>query len=149
MAAPKGKAPVVTARGEQRLELDSRKVDCSILPEEITTPLRQRLLDIQPALEKHFGERLAGCEPPQYLSDQPGDFFKPHQDVGGDESNDTIRRRRVSVVIFLNRQSQEPGGGRLRGGSTHFLRPFGRPAMGKMRVPTECRAQPSDRVSIR
>jgi SM-20-related protein len=107
-AAPAEKALVVEPRGEERLDLLSRKVDSSILPKEITAPLKQRLLEIQPALEEHFGMRLAGCESPEYLMYHPGDFFKPHRDGGGSEVNDDIRRRRVSVVIFLNRESPEP-----------------------------------------
>jgi len=107
-AAPAEKALITTSHGEERLDLYSRKVDSSILPKEITTPLKQRLLEIQPALEQHFGIRLAGCESPEFLVYHPGDFFKPHRDGGGSEVNDDIRRRRVSVVIFLNRESQEP-----------------------------------------
>ena len=60
-----------------------------------------------PEIEKHFGVTLLDCESPDYLIYHPGDFFKPHVD-GGPESSDRIRDRRVSVVIFLNRQCAEP-----------------------------------------
>jgi SM-20-related protein len=106
--APAEKALVVEPRGEERLDLHSRRVDSSILPKEITAPLKQRLLQIQPALEQHFGIGLGGCESPEYLLYHPGDFFKAHRDGGGSEVNEEIRRRRVSVVIFLNGQSPEP-----------------------------------------
>jgi SM-20-related protein len=107
IVAPAKKALVVGPEGEGRLDLDFRKVDSSTLPEEIITPLKQRLLQLSPELERHFGVKLAGCEGPEYLIYHPGDFFKPHVD-GGPQSRDSIRRRRVSAVIFLNRQSQEP-----------------------------------------
>jgi len=107
-AAPTERALVVGPRGEERLDLDSRKVDSSILPKEMRDPLRHRLRQLLPGLEKHFGVELAGCESPQYLIYHPGDFFKPHRDGGGSEVKEAIRRRRVSAVIFLNRQSSEP-----------------------------------------
>jgi len=119
-AAPTEKALVIEPRGEERLDPYSRKVDSSILPKEITAPLKQRLLEIQPGLEQHFGIRLGGCESPEYLVYHPGDFFKPHRDGGGSEVNEDIRRRRVSVVIFLNRESSEPEEGTYGEGHLTF-----------------------------
>jgi SM-20-related protein len=119
-AAPAEKATVVEPHGEECLDLQSRKVDSSILPKEITAPLKQRLLEMQPALEQHFGIRLGGCESPEYLVYHPGDFFKPHRDGGGAEVNEEIRRRRVSVVIFLNQESPEPAEGAYGEGQLTF-----------------------------
>jgi SM-20-related protein len=119
-AAPAEKALVTASDGEERLDLHSRKVDSSILPKEITAPLKQRLLEIQPALEQHFGIRLGGCESPEYLLYHPGDFFKPHRDGGSSEVNEEIRRRRVSVVIFLNQESPEPAEGAYGEGQLTF-----------------------------
>ena len=107
-AAPVEEATVVGPHGEQQVESGTRKVDCCILPKKTRIALEQRLLEIKPELEKHFGVRLADCEPPQYLIYEPGDFFRPHQDVGGYGAKNFISSRRVSVVIFLNRRSQEP-----------------------------------------
>ncbi len=107
-AAPAEKARVAGPMGEDRLDLDIRKVDSSVIPKEIIAPLKQRLCDIIPELEKHFRVDLAGCESPQYLIYRTGDFYKPHRDGGGSEINEAFRRRRVSAVIFLNRQSGEP-----------------------------------------
>lgn len=117
-AAPLEKAIIVGSHGEEHLDLNLRKVDSCNLPKEIALAVEQRVLQIQPEIEKHFKVRLASCEPPQYLIYNSGDFFKPHQDVGGYGLNHPIHRRRVSVVIFLNRESQEPaedayGGGQL------------------------------------
>lgn len=119
-AAPTEKALVTTSHGEDRLDLHSRKVDSSILPKETTAPLKQRLLGIQPELQRHFGKQLDGCESPEYLVYHPGDFFKPHLDGGGSEINEEIRRRRVSVVIFLNRESPEPAEGAYGEGQLTF-----------------------------
>jgi SM-20-related protein len=107
-AAAVERAVVAGSHGNQHLDLESRRVDWCALPKETRTPLNQRLREIQPALENHFQVRLAGCEPPQYLLYRPGDFFKAHRDVVGYEASNALGRRRVSVVILLNRQSQEP-----------------------------------------
>ena len=106
-AAQVKQATVVGPEGEQRVDLDSRNVDCCLPPKEIRAFLKQRLMAIKPELEKHFGMRLTSCEAPQYLIYEPGDFFKPHRD-GSSEVQNFARSRRVSVVIFLNRQSPEP-----------------------------------------
>jgi predicted 2-oxoglutarate/Fe(II)-dependent dioxygenase YbiX len=119
-AAPVEKAVVVGPAGEQFVDLESRRVDSSILPKEITAPLKRRLREILPEIEKHFTVRLANCEPPQYLSYHPGDFFKADRDIGGYEVKHSIGQRLVSVVIFLNGQSQEPAEGTYGEGQLVF-----------------------------
>ena len=106
--APKEKALVVHPSGEDCLDEGQRKVETSFLAKDIGTPLKERFLRLKPDLEKHFHLALTGCEPPQYLIYQSGNFFKPHCDGGGSGNNETTRRRRVSAVVFLNRESQEP-----------------------------------------
>lgn len=116
-AAPAEKAMVVAPTGEKRLDQNTRKVDSSILPEEIRSPLNERLRELMPQVEKHFGVELAGCESPQYLVYRAGDFFKPHADNG---AVGALRRRRVSAVIFLNRESEQPAEGSYGGGHLTF-----------------------------
>jgi SM-20-related protein len=70
--------------------------------------LRQRLRGLIPELQTHFGTPLADCESPQYLIYHPGDFFRAHRDGGDAAPDEVTRRRRVSVVIFVNRESEEP-----------------------------------------
>jgi len=107
-AAPAEEAVVVGPRGEQQLDLATRKVDCCLPSKEVRVRLEQRLQEIKPEIERHFGLRLSNCETPQYLIYAPGDFFKPHLDAGDYGGQNFTSSRRVSVVIFLNRQSQEP-----------------------------------------
>jgi len=116
--APSEKAIVVGLNGAETINLDSRNVAICIVSKQTSALLQQRLLEIKPDLEKHFGVRLAGCEDPQFLNYGPGNFFRPHQDIGGYEAKHAIRHRSVSVVIFLNRESEVPtedtyGGGQL------------------------------------
>jgi SM-20-related protein len=119
-AAPSEKAVVIGHNGAETLNLDSRNVSICLVSKQTSAPLQQRLLEIKPDLEKHFGVRLADCEEPQYLSYDSGDFFKPHQDTGGYEGKHVIRQRRVSVVIFLNRESEEPAEDAYGGGQITF-----------------------------
>ena len=62
-----------------------------------------RLLAIKPRLESHFNLTLAGCEKPQFLVYNEGDFFRPHRDRDDEPGKpEYIKKRQVSVVIFLN-----------------------------------------------
>lgn len=106
--APTEKASVVAPHKKGHLDLGARRTDCCVIPKETRSGLRHRLLEIQPDLEEHFGVRLAGCEAPQCLVYNPGDFFKAHQDAVGCGVEDFASQRSVSVVIFLNRHSQDP-----------------------------------------
>ena len=117
--APKEPGIVTDLQGVDRVNEDYRKVLDVFPSKEIRSILKQRLLGLMPELEKHFKVSLAGCEPIQYLIYRPGDFFKPHADGGKSAGKSHEKQqRRVSVVIFLNRESEEPvdggyGQGRL------------------------------------
>jgi SM-20-related protein len=118
--APAEKALVARADGVECLDEESRKVESSILPKEARSQLKARFRELAPALAEHFGCSILGCESPTYLIYKEGDFFKPHTDGGGDQVRHEIRLRRVSAVLFLNRQSQEPAEGAYGGGKLTF-----------------------------
>ena len=118
LIAPTEKGLVVKSDGQDHLDEDIRKVESGIVPHEIRATVKHSLRGLMPDLEKHFNVELAGCESPHYLIYRPGDFFVPHSDGGERGKNGDTRKRRVSAVIFLNRESREPaeetyGGGRL------------------------------------
>jgi SM-20-related protein len=77
------------------------------------------LQDLQPRLEGHFNVTLKGFEKLQFLVYPEGCFYAPHQDSSDDPvAVEYVRERKVSVVIFLNNESDDPseqvyGGGRL------------------------------------
>ncbi|MEO6723815.1 MAG: 2OG-Fe(II) oxygenase [Blastocatellia bacterium] len=81
--------------------------------------LDARLREVQPEMERHFGVTLRGFEKPQFLVYREGCFYTPHQDsTDDDEAEDYFKQRKVSVVIFLNDESDTAqrdsyGGGRL------------------------------------
>jgi len=119
--APKEKATVVKAGVGDCLDENIRRVGTLILPKGVSVSLKERLRGTMPDLEKHFKVALAGCEHLQYLVYRPGDFFKPHADGGKSAGNSPeTRQRRVSVVIFLNRESEESAEGTYGQGRLTF-----------------------------
>jgi len=83
--------------------------------------VRQRLLECRGEVGEHFGVSLDGCEEPQFLRYRVGDFFVAHQDGNtGMLLSEREQSRRVSVVIFLNRQSEAPEADAYSGGALVF-----------------------------
>lgn len=98
-----------------------RKTTRRMLSPETTEFVRQRLLERIEEVERHFQIVLNDCEAPQFLFYQEGDFFVPHQDGNTEQLQfDHLRVRRISVVIFLSRQSAQPAPGAYCGGSLVF-----------------------------
>ena len=77
--------------------------------------LEDRLEPLRPQLEKTFSVSLRGFEPPQFLAYGPGHFHQPHRDTSPDAS-EAIAQRKVSLVAFLNDQSEDPQDGCYGGG---------------------------------
>jgi SM-20-related protein len=106
-----------------------RRTTRHMLSKERTEAVRQILLGRRQEVEEHFGVVLRDCEDPQFLRYQDGDFFVAHQD--GNTAHlqfDHLRVRRVSVVIFLNRQAEEPAPDAFGGGSLVFYGRHAEPA---------------------
>jgi SM-20-related protein len=88
------------------------------------------LLAAQKALlERHFGLALGACEKPQFLHYSEGDFFVPHQDGNTPLIFDESRFRKLSAVIFLNRQSEDPLPENYTGGSLVLHGPYTGPEL--------------------
>lgn len=79
--------------------------------------VRRRLNERRPALEEHFRVTLSECEEPQFLRYDAGGFFVAHQDGGTGLIRSERELRKVSVIIFLNRQTETEEPGAYRGGS--------------------------------
>ena len=120
MRAPKERALVVKQDGCDYFDDNFRKADSGLLSKEVRAPLKDRFRQLLPELEKHFGVQLAGYEKPNFLIYRPGDFFKIHSDGGRFGQNDFLKLRRVSVVIFLNRESEEEDEGTYGEGRLTF-----------------------------
>ena len=95
-------------RRAKHMEVDAPTMSC----------VEERLRGLKPALESHFHLVLTGCETPQFLIYREGDFFRQHLDHGRElDDPQYLRDRRVSAVVFLNGQAEEPGPDAYCGGS--------------------------------
>ena len=79
--------------------------------------IEDKLLAIRPSVQAHFRDELRDCQTPHFLIYRAGDFFKAHTDVVGGAAPSYIRARRVSVVIFLNDETEESAPGGFTGGT--------------------------------
>jgi SM-20-related protein len=75
-----------------------------VVPSSETVDLvTQRLLSCKQTVEEYFSLSLDECEDPQFLRYREGDFFVAHQDGNTGMLRLDTERRRISTVIFLNR----------------------------------------------
>jgi SM-20-related protein len=98
-----------------------RKATRLELPPALMESVSKRLLDHKRTFEQHFSLSLHDCENPQFLRYNVGDFFVAHQDGNtGLLRLSSDAERKVSVVIFLNGQSEHADSGTYSGGSLKF-----------------------------
>ena len=122
-AAPKRRGKTIGGGGKSRLDESRRSVGDAKVPEAATFEVKQSLLDLKPDLERHFGMPLEwGGEGPDYLAYRAGDFFRRHIDnvEYPPAPNSRILRRKVSVILFLNRHSREYRENCFGGGLLNF-----------------------------
>jgi SM-20-related protein len=103
-----------------------RKTVSAQVSDETRSVVESRLAELRPVLAEHFRIPLEGFQAPQFLLYREGDFFRPHADQE-DEAPEYVRERRVSAVIFLNGESDEPKVGTYRGGALTFFGLMGDP----------------------
>lgn len=100
--------------------------------------VKLRLLEYREEVGRHFGMSLSDCEEPQFLLYEVGDFFVAHQDGNtGMLRSDREQSRKVSVVIFLNRQSEAPETDAYCGGSLVFSDWRASPRLSDYQLPVE------------
>ncbi|HZR81504.1 MAG TPA: 2OG-Fe(II) oxygenase [Candidatus Binatia bacterium] len=86
-----------------------RKSERVELRAETVAQIEQRLRALAPEVGGHFGVSLSGCQRIHVLRYADGGMFRPHRDQSSEEGvRDAVRERRVSAVLFLNRQADEP-----------------------------------------
>ena len=95
-----------------------RKVKRAAVPATTVSLVKARLLALIPTLEQHFNVTVTGCERPNFLTYQEGDFYQVH--IDSDDEHPDLKERKVSVVIYLNGQSQQPADDTYCGGSLTF-----------------------------
>jgi SM-20-related protein len=112
----------VYGRGESgSVDGRMRKVARLVPSREIVELVTRRLLECRDGVGEHFGMSLSSCEEPQFLRYLVGDFFVAHQDGNtGMLLSDREQSRKISVVVFLNDQSDAPEAEAYCGGSLVF-----------------------------
>ena len=119
--APDGPATVYGLGESGSVDERVRKVARLTPSPETVEAVRRRLHEGMAAVAVHFGISLSACEEPQFLRYRVGDYFVAHQDGNtGMLLTDREQSRKLSVVIFLNRQSETPTAGTYGGGSLVF-----------------------------
>ena len=99
-----------------------RRVRWLDVPATTMSSVENRLRDLKPAIEKHFGLTLTGFQSPQFLDYRVGDFYGPHRDSSADPgAGKMAQERQVSVVIFANSESAEPHDDAYCGGALTFF----------------------------
>jgi SM-20-related protein len=89
-------------------------------PRETEELVRRLLLSRMRAVEEHFGLSLKELEEPQFLRYEAGDYFVAHQDGNTGMLRSEREERKVSLVIFLNHQTETSEPNAYRGGSLVF-----------------------------
>lgn len=114
--SPGTQAPVYGKTTEGSVEHRVRQVTRVDVSEAVSNLVIERLKAIIPQLSAHYDVHLTELEPPQFLHYRQGDFFVAHQDGNTPLVYDETRFRKVSIVIFLNGQTEAENAG-FRGGS--------------------------------
>jgi SM-20-related protein len=120
-AAEKFPGAVGVEGDEYRIDRVSRRTGVADVPDAAQAVVAERLSGVIPDIARHFGIEVGGRQDLQFLVYEKGDFFEAHRD-----RNDSVgaaafsKRRRVSVVTFLNGESKEPREGTYGGGSLTF-----------------------------
>src|SRR5262249_34456374 len=110
---------VVLSNGEKLIDENVRRVLRAKVRRQNEDFVSRRLGALQPRLEEHFAVSLTASESPEFLVYNEGGFYAPHTD-GTRSSHSAIRRRRVSVVVFLNSESNQSAQGCYCGGKLTF-----------------------------
>ena len=106
-------ATIIGIKGKDLLDERRRRTRRVAVSGAAQHAIQGRFAALLPDLERHFGMRLSGFQDPQFLRYQRGDFFGPHQDSSSHPDHGLeVRTRKVSVILFLNRQTRfsEPEG---------------------------------------
>jgi predicted 2-oxoglutarate/Fe(II)-dependent dioxygenase YbiX len=108
VASSEWKHAPVAEGGQDTYDEQHRKTKQHAIDNVSMKEMHVRLLAIRPQLESHFHMPLSGCQAPRFLSYSVGDFFRAHADTADDmDLHEEIKARKVSAVVFINRNAQE------------------------------------------
>jgi predicted 2-oxoglutarate/Fe(II)-dependent dioxygenase YbiX len=114
-------AGVFSKGADPAIDTNIRRVHQTRLPRPLREQLKTQLLSLKPTLDAHFHTHLEGVEDPALLRYLTGDFYHPHTDGSSDmAAPEFLRRRRVSLIVFLNSEAERPGNDSYCGGAVTF-----------------------------
>lgn len=117
---------VLSADMGGRVDMARKSKRIEVSPETLAM-VRERLMARRAEIEAHFGIPITECENPQFLRYDVGDYFVAHQDGNTPMVWDDSRFRRISVVVFLGRRSEEEVPDTYGGGMLVFHGPHSAP----------------------
>jgi SM-20-related protein len=113
----------VLRRGSTRVDESTRSVRRAVYSSGALDEVAKQVEGLRSALSAHFRLEIEDVQPIQLLRYRRGDFFKPHADDSDDpESPECVRRRKISLIIFLNDYSARATDGTYSGGELAFYR---------------------------
>jgi SM-20-related protein len=108
IAGTTAKRARVVDKGQQVLDEETRRTYDHFVDDETRSQMHSQLQSVIPQLEKHFDVKLSGCVPPRFLVYHIGDFFLRHPDnTMQPDLPESIKNRKVSVIVFLNDNDEE------------------------------------------
>ena len=116
----KSKAEILKGESSGLVDEGFRKTTVVEISKHQVSYISERLRMLIPQLASHFQVPINMMEEPQFLRYQKGFFYRPHFDGSGKESQLAVDRRLISVVIFLNSQSDKHTAETFTGGSLAF-----------------------------
>ncbi len=118
MSSSEGSPASVMRTDERLVEENVRRTVTKEVSGETRSLLGEKLTEAKAELEAYFGVELTHPQEPQFLFYRKGDFFQVHTDIGTNPKlPEAVRGRKVSAVVFLNDESEEPGEDTYSGGS--------------------------------
>jgi SM-20-related protein len=118
---PTTQAPVYIEGSNEHVHETVRRTTSFHPDDQWFSSIHSRFMEQKPFLEEYFGVRLIDCERPQFLHYREGDFFVRHQDGNTEQFEfDHLKIRRISIVVFLNKYSDEPEANTFAGGELNF-----------------------------
>lgn len=109
MSSSTGSPSGVVKKNESVLDENVRRTVEKDVSKDTHILLNDKLSGIKSELEAYFAITLSHPQGPKFLYYREGDFFQRHIDKGTDPKNpQATKDRKVSAVIFLNNERDEP-----------------------------------------